>query len=49
MPLLREGTAVQMTKSVRGRAPLLEQEGWREAPGWSLTDNRSDSIPAAFQ
>src|SRR5262245_32259681 len=21
-------------------APLLEQEGWREAPGWSLTHNR---------
>jgi len=25
---------------------LLAQEGWREAPGWSLTDNRPQSTPA---
>jgi len=30
------------------QAPLLEQERWREALGWSLTDNRADSIPTAF-
>ena len=39
---------VQIRKPFGARAPLLVQEGWREAPGWSLTDNRSDSIPTAF-
>jgi hypothetical protein len=30
------------------RAPLLEQEGWREAPGWSFTRNRPRlTTPAA--
>jgi len=26
--------------------PLLKQEGWREAPGWSLTHNRPHGTPA---
>src|SRR5262245_34471829 len=30
------------------RVPLLVQEGWREAPGWSLTDNRSDAFRPHF-
>src|SRR5262245_18149419 len=30
----------QITETVRREAPLLVQEGWREAPGWSLTYNR---------
>ena len=38
----------KLGKPFRARAPLLVQEGWREAPGWSLTDDRPDSMPTVF-
>jgi len=31
------------------KGPLLAQEGWREAPGWSLTENHPTGYPAGVK
>jgi hypothetical protein len=38
------GSAISYTQFAIFNFPLLVQEGWREAPGWSLTENRSNRI-----